>query len=323
MQYRSFGRTGWQVSEITFGGWQLGGTWGPVDEKESIDTLLYSFDKGINLVDTAVAYGGGKSEVTIGKALKQWRGNRIFVATKVPPYGLIAGQDSALNIKDCYPEAHLREHVEGSLERLGVECIDLLQLHLWIEDGIEHLEWLDVLRNLVTEGKIHHFGVSLPDIRPATGVELAKSSLVDSQQVIFNIFEQEPAAELFREGERTSTAFIARVPFDSGALTGTWTADTYSEWDEGDKRHHMYKGDRFADTLARVDAIRATCNPYYPSVAEAAMKYSLHDPAVSTVACGMRNRFEVDLNTSYSDGAEYPEELRLSLQQYAWKHKFY
>ena len=115
MQFRTFGRTGWQISEIAFGAWQLGGTWGAVDEKESIDTLLYAFEKGINLVDTAVLYGNGKSESTIGKALKQWRGDRIFVATKVPPLGLSAGHDSNISIKGRYPEHHLRENVEASL----------------------------------------------------------------------------------------------------------------------------------------------------------------------------------------------------------------
>ncbi len=323
MNYRTFGRTGWQVSEITFGGWQLGGTWGAVDEKESIDTLLYAFEKGINLVDTAVLYGNGKSERTIGKALKQWQGDRIFVATKVPPLELSAGQDSNISIKGQYPEHHLRENVEASLRRLGVDCIDLLQLHLWIEDGVTEFEWLEGLLKLVDEGKVRHLGVSLPDIRPATGVLLAKSGLVAAQQVIFNIFEQEPAIELFRHGEKTSTAFIARVPFDSGALTGTWTEDTYAEWAPDDKRHQMYKGNHFAETLARVADIQSTCSSYYSTLAEAAMKYSLHDPAVSTVACGMRNQTEVDLNTAYSDGEAFPAELRDALRPYAWKHRYY
>ena len=190
MQYRTFGRTGWQISEIAFGGWQLGGTWGAVDEKEGIETLLYAFEKGINLVDTAVAYGNGQSERTIGKALKKWHGDRIYVATKVPPLGLSAGQDSGISIKGCYPKQHVREHVEASLQRLGVDCIDLLQLHLWIEDGAFEFEWLQSLLKLVYEGKVRHLGVSLPDIRPATGLLLAKSGLVAAQQVIFNIFER-------------------------------------------------------------------------------------------------------------------------------------
>ena len=121
MNYRTFGRTGWQVSEITFGAWQLGGTWGVVDERESIDTLLYAFEKGINLVDTAVLYGNGKSESTIGKALRQWRGNRIFVATKVPPLGVGAGHDSGISIKGCYPEHHVRENERP-------RCCDLVSI---------------------------------------------------------------------------------------------------------------------------------------------------------------------------------------------------
>jgi len=323
MQYRTFGRTNWQISEITFGGWQLGGTWGKVDEKDSIDTLLYAFEKGINLVDTAVAYGNGQSEITIGKALKQWYGNPIYTATKVSPLDVNAGQDSGLSIKGRYPQKHVRAQVEASLQRLQLECIDLLQLHLWIEDGLDDLEWLEGLVKLVDEGKVRQLGVSLPDIRPDTGVLLAKTGLVTSQQVIYNIFEQEPAVNLFRAGEQTSTAFIARVPFDSGALTGTWTSKTFNEWDATDKRHQMYQGDRFKNTLDRVESLKAVCSNYYPELAEAALRFSLQDPAVSTVACGMRNRAEVDLNTAYSDGQQFPKQLLTDLKAHAWKHQFY
>lgn len=185
------------------------------------------------------------------------------------------------------------------------------------------LEWLEGLLKLVDEGKVRHLGVSLPDIRPATGVLLAKSRLVVAQQVIFDILKQEPAIEHFRHGEKKSTAFIARVSFDSGVLTGTWTDDTYAERAPDDKRRHMHRGDRFAATLARVARIQSTCSRYHSTLAEAAMKYSLRDPAVSAVACGMRNRTEVDLNTGYSDGTAFPDELREALRPSAWTHQFY
>ncbi len=323
MHYRIFGRTNWNVSEICFGAWQLGGTWGAIDERESIETLLCAFEKGINLVDTAAAYGQGRSETVIGKALKQWTGEKIYLATKVLPLAVKAGEGTELSMASCYPPEYLREQVEASLKRLQVDCIDLLQLHLWIEDGMQYFDWLRGLVKLVEEGKVRQLGVSLPDVRPDIGLLLAQCGLLTSQQVIFNIFEQEPAENLFRLGEQNSTAFIARVPFDSGALTGTWTAETYGECDDDDKRHHMYRDGRFEETLSRVEEIEQLCLQYYPSLAEAALRFSLQDPAVSTVACGMRSKREVEINTAYSDGRAFPEELRGALKAYAWKHKFY
>jgi aryl-alcohol dehydrogenase-like predicted oxidoreductase len=196
-------------------------------------------------------------------------------------------------------------------------------LHLWFSDGTEQLEWLDILLSLVKAGKVREIGVSLADIKPETGVELAKTELVCSQQVIYNLFEQTPNVELFRTGEQTNTAFIARVPFDSGALTGTWTTETYGTWSVDDKRHQMYQGGRFTETLLRADKVKQLCAKYGYSLPEAAMRFCLADKAVSTVACGMRSSDEVKLNTAYSDGQELPIELLQILTEHQWRHKFY
>lgn len=321
MKYREFGRTGWQLSEIGFGAWQLGGTWGKIDDKDSMKTLLYSFEKGINFVDTAIAYGNGRSESVVGTALKVWSGHKIYIATKVPPLGTDFQTNNT--IRGRYPANYVRKHVEESLKRLGTDTIDLLQLHLWIEDGTTNFDWLEGLMPLVDEGKIKSFGVSLADIKPHEGVLLAKSGIVCSQQVIYNLFEQEPSNELFREGEKTKTAFIARVPFDSGALTGTWNEDTYDQWDKDDKRYQMYRDGRFIETLARVNALKELCSVYYQSLAEAAMRFSLADSAVSTVVCGMRNETEVDMNIAYSDGKPFDKELLEKVKEHEWKHMFY
>ena len=327
MQYRQFGRTDWRVSEICFGAWQLGGTWGEIDKKESIETLHCAFEQGINLVDTAAAYGSGQSETIVGQAIKQWRrvnsNDDILLATKVAPLGITADTKYQDSIVGRYPKEYIIEQVEGSLQRLQIECIDLLQLHLWFSDGTEHLEWLDTLSSLVQAGKIRETGVSLPDIKPDTGVKLAQTELVKSQQVIYNLFEQSPNIELFRVGEHTNTAFIARVPFDSGALTGTWTKDTYNSWSEDDKRHQMYQGEHFSQTLQRVEKLKKLCASYGYSLPEAAMRFCLADKAVSTVACGMRNTKEVKLNTLYSDGRFFNEELAEKLKEHHWSHKFY
>jgi aryl-alcohol dehydrogenase-like predicted oxidoreductase len=326
MEYRTFGRTGWRVSEIGFGGWQLGGTWGYVDEKESIDTLLYAFENGINFVDTAQAYGSGQSEKIMGKALKEWKGEKIYVATKVTPLTEHLPKlelDKNPSIQGRYPAQHIRKSVEGSLKRLGVDCLDLLQLHLWIEDGLTNLEWMETLNALRIEGKIDKVGVSLADIRLHQGITLAKFGLVDSIQVMFNMFEQEPIDSLFPKGSKNGIGFLARVPFNSGALTGTWNEHTYSQWAKGDKRNYMYRGKRFAETLRRIDALKSVCEPYYKNLAEAALKFALHPGEVSCVIPGMRNRKEVDLNIAISDGKTFEEDLLETIKSHRWKHEFY
>ncbi len=323
MQYRTFGRTGWQVSEIAFGGWQLGGDWGHVDDEASIRTLHHAFTRGINFVDTAELYGSGHSEEVIGCALQQWSGDRIYVATKVQPTTWPDPDDPSPEMRGRYPRWHLRAAVDAALTRLAVDRIDLLQLHCWVADGTQALDWLETLNELRLAGKIDHVGVSIRDYRPAEGVGLATLGLVDSIQVVFNLFEQTPAHELFPAGASTDTAFIARVPFDSGSLIGHWTADTYAGWEPGSVPHTLFRGDRFAETLRRVEALKAVTTAHYPTLAEAAMRFTLSSPQVATVIPGMKNPAEVDMNVAYSDGQPYPDDLLGQLSEHNWPRNYY
>lgn len=323
MRYRSFGATGWQVSEIGFGAWQLGGDWGDADDAQSIRTLHHAFERGVNFVDTAQMYGRGRSEDVVGQAVRQWHGSRIYVATKVQPTVWPAPGDDQPAMRGRYPRWHLRQEVEASLVRLQVERIDLLQLHCWIAAGTHELDWLETLNELRLEGKIDRIGVSIRDYRPDDGIGLAQLGLVDSMQVVFNLFEQRPATGLFRAAGRDAPAFIARVPLDSGALTGSWTADTYGQWQPGSVPHNLFRGDRFADTLARVEALKALCRPYFPTLAEAAMRYILSAPETSTVIPGMRSPAEIDMNIAYADGAPFPPELLAQLPAHCWPRNYY
>ncbi len=323
MKYRNFGRTGWKVSEIAFGAWQIGGDWGQVDDGQSIDTLLYAFANGINFVDTAELYGKGHSEEVIGQALRQWRGDKIYVTTKVQPIQWPDPNDDTPAMRGRYPDWYLRASVEKSLKRLGVERLDLLQLHCWMGDGLYALDWLESLNRLRVEGKIDKLGVSLRDFRPDEGVELARLGLVDSIQVVYNLFEQRPRSQLFQAGEPGATAFIARVPLDSGALVGNWTADTYRSWAPGSVPHTMFRGERFAETLARIEKLKALCAPYFPSLAEAAMRYVLGTPQVSSLIPGMKSRAEVDMNLQYSDDQVFPQELLDQLDAHLWIRNYY
>jgi aryl-alcohol dehydrogenase-like predicted oxidoreductase len=323
MQFRTFGRTGWQVSEIAFGAWQLGGDWGSVDDEASIDTLLYAFEQGVNFVDTAQLYGLGHSEEVIGQALRRWTGAKIYVATKAQPTVWPHPDDDAPLMRGRYPQWHLRANVEGSLRRLGVERLDLFQLHSWMADGTQSLDWLETLNALRLEGKIDQIGVSIRDFRPQDGVDLARLGLVASQQVIFNMFEQTPTVELFPAGSAADTAFIARVPLDSGSLVGHWTDETYAQWAPGSIPSVMFQGQRFADTLQRVGALKDVCAPYYATLAEAAMRYVLSESAVSTVIPGMTSRAMVDANVAFSDGDTFPVDLKAALPAHCWVRNYY
>lgn len=323
MQYRSFGRTGWNVSEIGFGAWQIGGQWGRVDDDASIRTLLHAFERGINFVDTAELYGAGHSETVIGQALRQWTGGKIYVATKAQPTVWPDPDDPTPSMRGRFPDWHLRRNVENSLRRLGVERIDLFQLHSWGPRGHAELDWLETLNDLRAEGKIDQIGISLRDNHPEEGVAAARLGLVASQQVIFNLFEQPPRDALFPAAQSGGTAIIARVPLDSGSLVGNWTPDSYSRFEPGSQPHQMFRGDRFGETLARVAALKTDVAPFFPSLAEAAMRYVLAHDAVSVLIPGMKTPGEVDMNVRISDGAAFPQALLDRLPQHSWVRNFY
>ncbi len=323
MRYRAFGRTGWQVSEIGFGAWQLGGQWGKVDDQASVRTLLHAFEQGINFVDTAELYGAGHSEKVVGEALRQWRGGKVYVATKCQPTVWPDPYCPAPELRGRFPDWHLRANVDASLQRLGVDRIDLYQLHSWGLFGHRELDWLETLNDLRIAGKIDQIGVSLRDNQPAEGVTLARLGLVASEQVIFNMFEQTPREALLPAAKASGTAIIARVPLDSGSLVGNWTAESYAAFEPGSQQHQMFRDTRFAETLRRVEALKADVAPYYPSLAEAAMRYVLAHDAVSVLIPGMKSPEEVDLNIRYSGGAAFPEELLRRLSSHCWVRNYY
>lgn len=323
MKYRSFGRTGWQVSEIGFGGWQIGGDWGTVDDDASVSTLLHAFERGINFVDTAATYGGGHSESVIGRALREWTGDKIYVATKAQPTVWPDPTGPAPAFRGRFPDWYLRDSVEASLKRLGVERLDLFQLHSWSPTGHRELDWMETLNDLRDEGKIDQIGISLRDNHPEEGVAAAKLGLVASQQVIFNMFEQHPRDALFPAARQSDTAIIARVPLDSSALVGNWDENTYDRWEVGSQPHDMFRGERFAETLGRINALKADLGDAYPSLADTAMRYVLSHEAVNVVIPGMKSPAEVDMNVAISDGVHLPDALLETLTKHAWVRNFY
>lgn len=323
VQRRTFGRTGWDISEVAFGAWQLGGQWGPVDDDSSVRALLDAYEHGINFVDTAQMYGLGHSEEVVGRSLREWTGERIYVATKVQPVRWPEPAESDPDIAVAYPPSYLRHQVEASLRRLRVDRLDLIQLHCWMPAGMHDQDWLVTLQAMRDEGKVDRIGVSLRDYRADEGVALARSGLIDSIQVIYNLFEQSPESELFAAAAASRTAIIARVALDSGSLSGAWTRATYDEWTDGSVLKSMFRGDRFGQTLDRVAAIREVTDAHYDSLDEAAVRFVLDRPEVSTVIIGMTSPELIERNSSFSDGRGLASGLHEKLAGFTWKRNFY
>ncbi|OAS13477.1 aldo/keto reductase [Paenibacillus oryzisoli] len=327
MKYRKFGNTQWDISEIGFGGWQIGGggAFGQVDDRDSVKTLLAAWDRGINLVDTAQMYGKGHSEEVIGMALKQWHHNHIYIASKVQPVQWPHPNEIDPTMTGRYPKAHIRKQCEDSLTRLGVDTIDLYQLHGWFPQGMEDREWHEALTELQKEGKIREFGVSIRDYRPQDGIALAEAGLIQAQQVVYNIFEQRPAEALLPACKKNGVAVLARVPFDEGSLIGNWVPETYATFAPGDVRLTYFKGERFLRTLEKVDAIKRMIREYDATMtlAEVALRFCLSDEAVSCVIPGMRSVQEVELNLKVSDGNVLPKELLEQLKPFNWPRNYH
>ena len=318
MKHRIFGRLGWQVSEIGFGAWAIGGTgWGKQGDDESVRALHKALDLGCNFIDTAQGYGDGHSEQIIGRVLKERKGERIYVATKNPPRPGNWPPSPYDKINDRYPEAYLREQVETSLRNLQTDCLDLLQLHTWTRAWNRNPTALEILRTLQQEGKLRGIGISTPEQDQNSLIDLMRGGWLDAVQVIYNIFEQEPAAEFLPVAKEHQVGVIVRVAFDEGALTGKFTEQT--KFSTGEFRNNYFAGDRLARTVKRVEKIKAAIGSAEPDVAMAALKFALKPAAVSTVIPGMRNARQVEMNCGVSDQPAMADELEMKLREHAWR----
>ncbi len=325
MQYRPFGNLGWDVSAIGFGAWAIGGDmWGPQDDDESVRALHTALDRGVNFIDTAQGYGKGHSEEIIGRVLAERGGDEIYVATKVPPrpgYGWPPPLDADAN--DVFPSDYIIEACEQSLRRLGRNHLDVYQFHTWVPGFNVQDEWKETMAKLKQQGKIRAVGVSVPDTTPANVIGSLAEGTVDAVQVIYNLFDRVPEWNLFPACERHGTAVIVRVPFDEGALTGKFTAET--TFPEGDVRRHYFRGENLRETVRRVEEIRAFKDRRHPdlAMAEYALRFSLSHPAVSTVIPGMRNPRQAEMNTAAGDADALSPEERAELRAFAWRKDFW
>ncbi len=305
MEYRTFGRTGWNVSAVGFGAWAIGGAWGHVDERDALDALHAAIDNGINFIDTADVYGDGRSERLIARALKE-RSEAVYVVTK-------AGRRLDPHVAAGYNRQNLTAFVERSLRNLETETLDLVQLHCPPTEVYYMPEVFGVMDDLVQAGKIRHYGVSVEKVEEAfKSIEFPN---VKSVQIIFNIFRQRPADLFFKLAREKQVAILARVPLASGLLTGKMTRDTQFADDDHRKfnRHgeafdvgETFAGVDFETGLQVVDEIRALV-PDGMTMAQFALRWILMFDAVSTVIPGAKNRRQATDNALAADFPPLPD----------------
>lgn len=300
MKYRNFSDLGWNVSEIGLGCWQIGWCWGDVSDTEARDVLKEALDKGVNFFDTSDTYGDGRSEKFLSEVIKSTK-DKIYVTTK------LGRRIRGTNYPKGYKHFPMEEFIDRSLKNLGVECIDLVQLHCPPIETIKKNETFDIMDGFVKKGKIANYGVSVHTIEDA--LEAIKFPNVKSIQLVFNVFRQKPAEKFLNLAKEKKVAVIARGPLASGLLTGEIDANT--KFADNDHRNYNINGEAFdiGDTFSGVNlkkglvAVEKLKNllPDNFSLSDLALKWILSHDAVTVVIPGATNKIHVGKNTKASD----------------------
>jgi len=324
MKYRRFGRTGWEVSEIGYGMWGMAG-WSNSNDDESLQSLQAAVDRGCNFFDTAYAYGNGRSEGLLGQIVRANSGKRLYTATKIPPKNLKWPAAPEYTLMDSYPPDHVEEYVHRSLENAGLEQFDLMQFHTWSDDWMRDDRWFYRLDDMRSQKLINATGISINRWEPWNGIRAVRSGQIDSVQVIYNIFDQNPEDELFPACREMNVAVIARVPFDEGTLTGTLTKD--SKWPEGDWRNSYFVPENLIPSVERADAVKKMLEEWNRehstniTMPELALRFILGNDDVSTIIPGMRKLRHVESNIEASDAGPLPAELQEKMRGFRWVRK--
>jgi aryl-alcohol dehydrogenase-like predicted oxidoreductase len=321
MRYRKLGRTGFEVSELGYGAWGIGGKqWQGGSDDESIGALRRAVELGVNFIDTALAYGEGHSEKLVGSVVRETPG-KIFVATKVPPKNQLWPARPGIGIKDVFPYDYILDCTEKSLRNLKLDAIDLQQLHVWNPEWIGDDGWRRAFELLKTSGKVRAVGVSINDHQPDSALELINTGLIDTVQVIYNIFDQSPEQNLFPLAQERNIGVIARVPFDEGSLTGAIREDTTFE--PGEFRSFYFRGDRKKEVVQHVSALEHELESVEGTIAEVALRFCLSHPAVSTVIPGMRRVRNAEANAAAVEKGPLDGPVREKLKHHAWDKNYY
>jgi aryl-alcohol dehydrogenase-like predicted oxidoreductase len=314
MKYRKLGRTGFAVSEIAHGLWGMSG-WSGSEDRESLQALQLAVDLGCNFFDTAWAYGDGNSDGLLGRILAENKSRRIYAASKIPPKNLQWPASATDQYTDVFPADHVFKYTDLIREKLGVDSIDLLQLHVWDDGWSDDPEFRKTVEKLKSDGSIQSFGLSLNRWQPENGLRALRTGLVDVVQVIYNIFDQSPEDRLFPVCQELNIGVIARVPLDEGSLGGKMTPQT--KFPENDWRSKYFGPENLVKTLPRVEKLKAAL-PGSMNLAEMALRFVLSNPVVSTTIIGMRKLDHVRQNVALSDAGPLAPALVKTLKPHRW-----
>jgi aryl-alcohol dehydrogenase-like predicted oxidoreductase len=314
MHYRKFGRTNWNISEIGYGMWGMG-SWSGSDDEESLRSLQLAVDMGCNFFDTAWAYGRGKSESLLGQIVRANKDKKLYTATKIPPKNFQWPSKREYTLNDCFPPDHIQKYVEKSLRNAGLDSFDLMQFHTWEDLWLEDDHGIMKMIELKEQGLFHSIGISMNRWEPWNGIKAVRSGLIDSIQVIYNIFDQNPKDELLPACRETNVGVIARVPFDEGSLTGTLTKE--SKWPAGDWRNTYYVPENLIPSVDHADALKPLV-PKDMTMSEMALRFILGESAISTIIPGMRKPGHTKINMKTSDDGPLDAELMKKLENHRW-----
>ena len=314
MNYRTFGRTGWQVSEIGYGMWGLA-SWTGSDKAEVLRALQRSVELGCNFFDTAWGYAEGVSEQILGQLLRDNADRKLYAATKIPPKNRKWPSKPNFAISDVFPADYIVEYTEKSLKNLNVETIDLMQFHVWEDAWAGRDEWKGAIQKLTEQGKVQAWGLSVNRWEPDNCLETLRTGLIDGVQVIYNIFDQNPEDNLFPLCRELNIGVIARVPFDEGTLTGTFTKET--TFPANDWRSTYFVPENLNSSVEHADALKPLI-PEGTTLPEMALRFILANPDVATIIPGMRQIRNVEANCAVSDGKPLEASLLNELKTRRW-----
>jgi aryl-alcohol dehydrogenase-like predicted oxidoreductase len=323
MKTRTLGRTGLQVSEVGYGAWGLGGNqWRGHKEDDALQALRHALENGLNFIDTALAYNDGHSEQLIAQTLKE-TGAQAIVATKVPPKNQRWPAQPGIAIDEVFPYDYVMKCTETSLKNLGVEQIQLQQFHVWCPEWVDSDEWKRAIEDLKKSGKVRFFGISINDHQPDSALDAIRTGLIDTVQVIYNVFDQTPERNLYPLCEELNIGVLARCPLDEGALTGAITPDV--EFDPAEFRAFYFRGGRKREVFEKVNSLRADLEAagVAESLATTALRFTLAPSAVSTVIPGMRKVRNVSANLAVSNMGPIPAPILEILRSHAWDKNYY
>jgi aryl-alcohol dehydrogenase-like predicted oxidoreductase len=320
MRYRLLGRTGLEVSEIGYGAWGIGkALWVGAEDEESLRSLRAAREAGVNFYDTALVYGDGHSERLIAQCFGQ--SPDVIIASKAPPKDYVWAQKPGARHDAVFPKKHVLESLNQSLKNLGRQSVDIYQFHTWLDEWASEKEWQETVREVKSSGKAKFVGISIQSHQPTNVLKALDTGLVDSVQVIYNIFDQPPEDELFPYCQKNGIGVIVRVPFDEGSLSGQVTPKT--KFPKGDFRNSYFSGGRKRESWDRVQAIIRDLGVSMDEMPGIALRFCLSHPAVSTVIPGMRSTRHVAANTAASDAGPLPEETLRKLREHRWVRNYW